>query len=382
MRTKKMTRIKLALVASMLIGRAALAHGPANQNQQQNQQQAPHRVDLVIALDTSSSMNGLVDAARQKLWDVVNLLAQAKPRPQLRVGLISYGNTHYDATAGWVRKDMDLTSDLDAVYSKLFALTINGGDEYVARAVDHAVTNMQWDQDKKTLKIVFVAGNEPANQDPKIPIETAVHQAREKGIFVNSIYCGSESAGEASLWRKVAELGAGKYAAIDHNRVVAINTPMDSEIAKLNDELNKTYVAYGRSGGEKQQNQLAQDKNARSMGGMAASSRSAAKASALYMADDWDLVDAKKKGKKVAEMKEEEMPAELRNLKPAERDAYVDGKAKERAAIQGRIAEVNKRREAFIAQEQKKRAKPGSMSFDDAMLGSVKTQAESVGFGF
>src|SRR5687768_12368916 len=119
MRTKKMTRIKLALVASMLIGRAALAHGPqhpvTNQNQQQNQQQAPHRVDLVIALDTSSSMNGLVDAARQKLWDVVNLLAQAKPKPQLRVGLISYGNTHYDSSAGWVRKDMDLTGDLDAV---------------------------------------------------------------------------------------------------------------------------------------------------------------------------------------------------------------------------------------------------------------------------
>ncbi len=378
MRTKKLTRIKLALVATFVIGRAAFAH--PNNNQQQPQ--ADRHVDLVIALDTSSSMNGLVDAARQKLWDVVNLLAQAKPRPVLRVGLISYGNTGYDSKAGWVRKDMDLTRDLDAVYAKLFALTINGGDEYVARAVDTAVKQMQWDQDKKTLKIVFVAGNEPANQDPLIPVESAVANAREHGIFVNSIYCGSESAGEASLWRKVAELGAGKYAAIDHNKVVAINTPMDAELGKLSDELNKTYVAYGKRGGERQQNQIAQDKNAQSMGAMATSSRAAAKASALYQADEWDLVDAKKKGKKVAEMPAEEMSLELRNMKPAEREAFVDGKAKERAAIQARIAEVNKRREAFIVAEQKKRAKPGAMSFDDAMVGSVKTQAESAGFGF
>src|SRR5215475_3983003 len=90
-------------------------------------------VDVVLCLDVSSSMNGLIDSAKIKLWDIVNDLGKAKPAPILRVGLYSYGHTTYDARKGWVRKDVDLTTDLDTVYQKLNALTIHGGEEYVAR---------------------------------------------------------------------------------------------------------------------------------------------------------------------------------------------------------------------------------------------------------
>src|SRR5262249_27980217 len=232
--------------ALTLLSTAALAGPKPNHPLQQDpqSQQGVGHVDLVIALDTSSSMDGLIDSARAKLGDVVNLLATAKPRPVLRVGLISYGNTGYDAQAGWVRKDSDLTTDLDGIYAKLFALRTNGGDEYVARAVHVATGDMKWDQDQRTLKMLFVAGNEAANQDPSIPVEQALKEARQRGILVNSIYCGSDSANEALGWRQVATLGNGKYAAIDHNQVVAIATPMDAELNTLSGELNKTYVAY------------------------------------------------------------------------------------------------------------------------------------------
>ena len=42
-------------------------------------------------------MNGLIDSAKNKLWDIVNELAKAKPTPNLRVALYSYGHTTYDA---------------------------------------------------------------------------------------------------------------------------------------------------------------------------------------------------------------------------------------------------------------------------------------------
>ena len=35
-------------------------------------------VDLVLCLDTSGSMQGLIDAARRKLWSLVSELATAK----------------------------------------------------------------------------------------------------------------------------------------------------------------------------------------------------------------------------------------------------------------------------------------------------------------
>jgi hypothetical protein len=375
MRKNKIFRVKLGLVAALLIGKAALA---APNPQQQTQ--GARKVDLVIALDTSGSMSGLIDSARQKLWDVVNLLAQAKPQPVLRVGLIAYGSPEYGAQTGWVRKVSDLTTDLDTIYSKLFAFRISGGDEYVARAVKTGLEQMAWDQDSKTLKIIFVAGNEPATQDPQFGVESVVQAAREKGVFVNAIYCGSDGAGEAMGWRNVAKLGQGQYAAIDHNKVVNIVTPMDAELGKLSGELNKTYLGYGRMGGEKAELQKAQDSNARDMSGSAAASRAQAKASALYSNDEWDLVDAKKKGKKVAEMAEEELPVEMKNMKPAQREAFVQEKAKDRERIQARINDLSKKREEFIAAERKKRTAPGAYSFDDAVLGSVRTQAEAKGF--
>ena len=96
-------------------------------------------IDVVICLDVSNSMDGLILSAKNKLWDIVNELAKIKPTPNLRVGLYSYGHNSYDAKIGWVRKDLDLTADLDEVYSKLTALTTNGGTEYVARVTQTAI---------------------------------------------------------------------------------------------------------------------------------------------------------------------------------------------------------------------------------------------------
>jgi hypothetical protein len=343
---------------------------------------ATKHVDLVIALDTSSSMDGLIDAARAKLWDVVNVLSHARPAPILRVGLISYGNDGYDARTGWVRKDAELTTNLDDVYEKLFALRTNGGSEYVARAVHDATIDMKWEQDPSSLKIIFVAGNEPANQDPQIPVERALGEARQHGIFVNAIYCGGDAAYEAAGWRQVASLGSGKYAAIDQNRVVAINTPMDSELAKLSNELNKTYVGYGAVAKEKADKQAAMDGLSGAAGAPVAASRAAAKASTLYRNDEWDLVDARAHGKKdVAHMKPADLPAPMQSMNEEQRTQYLDGKAHERADLQKRIADLSQRRDQFISAERKKQA-AGPKTFDDAVTSSVRTEAESAGFAF
>jgi Mg-chelatase subunit ChlD len=375
-----MRKTTLAVILSAL---ACTAYAGNNNNQQQQQQGERRHVDLVIALDTSGSMDGLIDSARQKLWDVVNLLAQAKPTPSLRVGLISYGGTDgYDSSKGWVKKESDLTTDLDSIYSKLFALRTSGGDEYVARAVTVGTREMQWSQDPKALRIIFVAGNEPANQDPKIPVETAVAQAKEKHIFVNTIYCGSESSGEASLWAQVARLGGGRFAAIDQNHAVAIATPMDAELGRLSMELNKTYVAYGSTGRAHLANQAAQDKNAESAGGYVAATRSAAKASAMYSNEEWDLVDAQKHGKKVAEMAPGALPPAVAALPPAKRDEYVKEKAKERDHLQQQIAQVNAKREAYIKAERARRAKGSAKALDDALGDGIRTEATSAGFAF
>jgi hypothetical protein len=373
----------LATLTLLFSSSAALAGSP---NIPQPQRAPAKKVDLVIALDTSSSMDGLIDGARAKLWDVVNLLARAQPQPTVRVGLISYGNDGYDARGGWVRKDAELTTNLDAVYAKLFALRTNGGSEYVARAVHEAARDMAWDQDQNSLKIIFVAGNEGAEQDPKISLEQALGEARDKNIFVNTIYCGSSSASESAGWQRVAQLGKGEYAAIDHNRNVAVVTPMDAELSRLSNELNKTYVGYGGGASAGVALQATMDKSSSSVGAPAAASRAQAKASALYRNDDWDLVDARAHGKKkVAEMPAAELPEPMRAMDEKERTAYLDGKAKDRVALQKKIVELSQKRDAYIAEERKKehaRGGVGRGSLDDAMTKSIKSQGEARGLAF
>src|SRR6266446_5166250 len=108
-------------------------------------------IDVVICLDVSNSMDGLIASAKTKLWDIVNDLARAKPTPNLRVALYSYGNDGYDAKIGWIRKDLDLTTDLDGLYQKLTALTTNGGTEYVTRVCRDAMVQQQWSKEKDAL---------------------------------------------------------------------------------------------------------------------------------------------------------------------------------------------------------------------------------------
>ena len=147
-------------------------------------------IDLVLCLDVSGSMNGLIESAKLRLWDIVNELARMKPTPNLRVALYSYGATSYPADKGWVRKELDLTEDLDDVYKMLTALHTGGGEEYVARVSKTALDEQKWSTDKDALRLIFVAGNEPVDQDKKVPLDDVAAQAKKAGVIVNTIYCG------------------------------------------------------------------------------------------------------------------------------------------------------------------------------------------------
>src|SRR5436190_12412916 len=175
-------------------------------------------IDVVICLDVSNSMDGLILSAKNKLWDIVNELAKIKPAPNLRVALYSYGNNGYDRNVGWVRKDLDLTHDLDMMYQKLFALTTNGGTEYVTRVCRDAVRDLKWSDKKDALKLIFVCGNEPASQDPVVKLKEAADFAISKGIIINPIYCGNPDDSDARDWREFAALAGGRFATIDQDR--------------------------------------------------------------------------------------------------------------------------------------------------------------------
>ena len=343
-------------------------------SQGKQQPKARPRIDLVIALDTSGSMSGLINSARQKLWDIVNEVAQARPTPSLRVGLVTFGSGGSEKD-GYVIIQSDLTRDLDAINDKLFQLSTSGGTEYVGRVVHRATRELSWHRGRSTLRQIFVAGNESADQDRRVTVAQALRQAKRRGIFVNAIYCGNNSSSDALSWRRVAQRGQGMYAAIDHNHgTVAIATPYDAKLNALSAKLNRTYVAYGQRGKAAAANQKAQDRNAMKAHGGTGASRALAKVSGVYQNDDWDLVDARRSGK-LRRVKKQALPSALRQMDQEQLERYVAGKSKERQQIRSEIMELSRKRKAHIKAEMKRSGTKGDRAFETAVKDALREQA-------
>ncbi len=385
---------RLTLLATTLLPCIASAQGtplPADDPQVQVVQVrpigpaavVPRDVDLAICLDTSGSMEGLIEAAKQKLWAIVNELALAEPEPRLRVALLTFGNNGHDPERGWVALDVGLTTDLDLVSQKLFALSTNGGTELVGRVLGSATDRLAWSNDPLALRLIVVAGNESADQDREVPFRDACRKAIARGIMVNSIYCGGAEDSVAAGWREVAKLADGHYASIDHHGgTLVVETPFDAQLSALSTALNDTYVPLGGRGREGVANQSAQDSNAASLNGEAAAGRARTKAGKLYW-NAWDLVDASRaKGFEWKELKDEDLPEAVRSLDLGGRKAYVEEKWRRRRQIQEQIETLDARRGAWIAEKRRAEGLDDSHSFDRALSSALRAQAQNKGFRF
>lgn len=343
---------------------------------------ADERIQLAILLDTSNSMDGLIDQAKAQLWKVVNALARTKRNgrhPRLEVALFEYGNSGLRESEGWLRMVSDLTADLDLVSERLFALTTYGGDEYCGTVIGRAVDKLSWSGSDDVLKVIYIAGNEPFDQG-YVSYKASALRAAKKGIIVNTIFCGTFEEGVDTFWKDGAIRAEGRYMAIDQDAAVEeVVTPFDKELVRLGEELNGTYVAYGREGETSKERQAVQDKNAAAMGAASSVQRSVAKAQEAYTNEGWDLADAVQSGTvKIASVKDDDLPVEMRKMSLAEREKYVDGLIARRAELQRKINALDEQRREYVEAEMKNRAEDSTLG--QAILLAVKEQAERKGF--
>lgn len=344
------------------------------------------RIQMAILLDTSSSMDGLIDQARNQLWEVVNEFSQAKRngvKPSLEVAVYEYGNDNLHQQNGYIRQVTGFTKELDRVSEALFALTTNGGAEFCGYVINASINQLQWSQSNNDIKAIFIAGNEPFTQGP-VAFEKAVTAAKAKGVTVNTIYAGGYTDGEQSGWKQGALLAGGNYMSIDHNQKIAhIVAPQDQQIAKLNEELNKTYVPYGAEGQQSLHRQQAQDSLSSNISAGLMAKRAKTKASSFYDNSSWDLVDAAESDDFDLEaVAEPALPAEMQEMDTKERKNYIEAKKAERSKIKKEIAALSKARDEFVANEKRKSATAAAPTLDEAMISAVRKQGEAKNFKF
>ncbi len=315
------------------------------------------KIQVAILLDTSSSMDGLIEQAKSRLWNIVNTLTTLKfngRAPQIEIAIYEYGNNGI-RTDDYIRQVTPLTTDLDLISEKLFSLTTNGGSEYCGAVIDKAVKRLDWGSNRSDMKLIYIAGNEPFTQG-SISYQTAITRALENGIYVNTIHCGNRSVGIEGKWQAGAVKGKGKFFNIDHNaRVRYYDTPYDDRISACNERLNGTYIGYGAGGYARKQNQMVQDRNAKKISSANMAERAVSKSAAAYDNRSWDLVDMVKADEEALNsLKESELPVELQNKSKAEIQKLITEKEAEREAIQKEINELAKKRQAYIDEQMKK----------------------------
>lgn len=368
-------RFKLT-AAMIMIAISSFAAAP------RNEKPAPAKQSIMLALllDTSNSMDGLIDQAKSQLWKIVNELANARcddaTRPTIKIALYEYGNSGLPATLGYIRQVSPLTNDLDVISEKLFALHTNGGNEYCGQVIKTSLDELEWSTSGADLKMIFIAGNEPFTQG-EIPYRTACSLAKQRDVVVNTIFCGPYTEGAETEWKNGATLTGGTYMSIEQDRkTVYVPTPYDEKIDALNNRLNDTYVYYGSTGASKKSLQAEQDVNAASYGQANKAERAAAKSKAVYNNSSWDLVDASKDDAKVIEKaREEELPKEMKGMNVQQRKDYVAKKSTERSNIQKEIQDLSVKRQQYIDANTTKEQKEAML--DAAMINSIKDKAKT-----
>lgn len=322
---------------------------------------ADPKIQCAILLDVSGSMGGLIEQAKAQLWNMVTVMGKAKctdGTPKIEIALYEYGRSANDAKAGFIKQISPFTSDLDQLSQELFKLTITGSEEYCGQVIFTSLNELSWDAASSNYKVIFIAGNEDFLQG-NLHYTKACDEARKKGVIVNTIYCGDRLQGIKEHWDLMGECGNGSFTNINQDaKIEDIPTPYDSTLVTLNYKLNGTYVHYGYVGAANYSKQATVDQLNFSTNKSAGLKRATAKSnSQLYSNSGWDMVDASKADSsfyKKVDMKT--LPDSLQNKSREELQKVVAAKASERGLIQGRIQELSKQRNDYIAAEKAKNA--------------------------
>jgi Mg-chelatase subunit ChlD len=387
MKTRLLIVALFVLTAGIVLGLPERSQERPPQPQPQPLSQKP-RIDAVFVLDTTGSMGGLIQAAKENIWSIASSMASAQPTPELRIGLVAFR----DRGDEYVTRVFDLSTDLDAMYLELMGFSAGGGGDFpeaVNEALYDAVHRMSWTQDDSAYKVVFLVGDAPPQMnypdDVKYPVTLA--EAARRGIVVNTIQAGNHTQ-TRRYWQEIAAKGQGAYFQVGmQGNAVAVTTPFDDEIARLSREIDGTRLFYGAP-----ETQAALARKAETSAELDRITTTGARVKrALFNASPAgvenftagaDLVEDVRAGRvDVDALDESHLPAPMVAMEPEARREAIESATKRRAELQARLGELAAQRREHV--EATLRDHEGvEDSLDRQLFEVVKQQAGAKGLRY
>ena len=347
-----------------------------------------HSIEVIFILDTTSSMSGLIQAAKEKIWSIATTMASAQQNPDIRMGLVAFR----DRGDAYVTRVFDLSEDLDTMYASLMDFRAAGGGdgpESVNQALYDAIHRISWSEQGNVYKVAFLVGDAPPHMDYQNDVKypDTLAEARRKGIIVNTIQSGQHQ-NTRPAWQEIASLGHGDYFQVeDSGNAVAVATPFDEELSKLGVELEATRLYYGDDKARKAQKRKL-EANARlreELSTEALARRSAYNATASGKKNflgESELVEMVTSGRiALEEIQQEELPASMQMMAAEEQMEVITEQAQRREELQQKIEKLSESRNRFI-KEKVDAAGGADDSLDEKIYRAVKDQAASVGLSY
>jgi Mg-chelatase subunit ChlD len=341
-------------------------------------------IDVVFVLDSTGSMSGLIEGAKQKIWSIANAIATAEPRPQIRMGLVSYR----DREDAYITRISKLTDDLDYFYSDLMQVEAGGGGdtpESVNQALHEAVTRITWSDDRSTLRLLYLVGDAPPHMDyDEVQYPESARLAAERDIFINTIQCG-KMGGTREVWREISSLARGQYFAIDQSGGVrSIESPFDGELARLSRESDGTFLPYGSESeivAQKEKQRVAREiDEAASKSALAerAVFKNSSAGKASFGGGKEFLQDVESGDVDLGTLEEAELPDALQAVPEAEREQWIADQIARRRGLREEIVWLNDKRMKWLAANNP----DGDDGFDHKVLEALRRQASTKGIRY
>ena len=344
-----------------------------------------HRIEVVFVLDTTSSMSGLIQAAKEKVWSIATSMASAQQNPDIKIGLVAFRDRGDD----YVTRLFDLSNDIDSIYASLMDFKAEGGGdgpESVNQALDDAINRISWSPDADVYKVAFLIGDAPPHMDyaNDIKFPDTLVRANQKGIIVNTIQSGQNRA-TTPTWETIAQLGQGSFFQVeDSGNAVAVKTPFDKKLAELAGKLEQTRLYYGDDEAKKaQQKKQAASAKLRVESSEAALARratfNATGSGKLNFLGEGELVDAITSGRiALEEIDKDDMPASLQAMAPKQQKELIEEQAQRRDALKQEIEALSDSRTRYI-KKQVGALGGAAESLDEKIYSAVKKQARTKG---
>lgn len=248
-----MSRIATTFLASLIILSATSAAGrdldesqqpasPSGQADANSMATSPKRarprMDVVFAIDATSSMGDEIDVIKKEVWAIANRLVTGKPSPDVRFGLVLYRDT----TESQLVEITELTRDVDQIHGKLMAArVIGGGDkpEHVGKGL-HAGLDLAWDRDPSVKRTIYLVGDAGANQHAGFTVGDALLRAKEMKIAINTIGCSGLTSSEREEFTAIAASTGGSFDALTYHAVVAGEDGKKKSVVYYDGEIYET----------------------------------------------------------------------------------------------------------------------------------------------